>query len=45
MTLYEKNIQELKSKYPIIYDAIKSVGTEDVSDIAQKPLKCRMKQY
>lgn len=34
MTLYEKNIQELKSKYPIIYDAIKSVGTEDVSDIA-----------
>ena len=35
MTLYEKNMQELENKYPIIYDAIKAVGTDDVSDIVR----------
>ncbi|MBD5095471.1 MAG: motility associated factor glycosyltransferase family protein [Lachnospiraceae bacterium] len=35
MTLYEKNMQELENKYPVIYDAIKAVGTDDISDIVR----------
>lgn len=33
MTLYEKNMQELKIKYPIIYNAVKDACTDEPSDI------------
>lgn len=33
MTLYEKNMQELKNKYPIIYNALKDVCADELSDL------------
>ncbi|MCM1082991.1 MAG: DUF115 domain-containing protein [Clostridium sp.] len=33
MTLYEKNMQELKNKYPIIYNAVKDACAEELSDL------------
>lgn len=33
MTLYEKNMQELKNKYPLLYNAVKDAYADELSDI------------